>query len=163
LVLLCNAAGLITPPFYKEVASNMRRVVLRVTVALVLAALLVAIGATAVLAINKGCTTSPCIGTANPDKLRERQGKGVADNISGRQQNDLLRADQFRGDRDVLSGNQGNDTLNARDGDKNDTLIGGPGFKDVCRGEPGDSFRGCETELAVKRGGRGGGGLTLEL
>ena len=47
---------------------------------------------------------------------------------------------------DLLAGGPGNDTLNARDRDPKDTLEGGPGT-DSCKGDPKDSFRGCETQV----------------
>ena len=116
----------------------------KVFLVLVAAALLAATAAPAALAINKACTANSCSGTSGADKLRERTGNGLADNISGLGGKDTVRSDRYGSDRDVLKGGPGNDILNARDRDSRDTLEGGPG-NDSCRGDPKDSFRGCET------------------
>jgi hypothetical protein len=101
-------------------------------IVLALAALLVGVLAPAALAINKGCTTYPCYGTHNNDKLAERVGNGVPDQIYGLRGNDnTIHAGIFVSDDDILLGGRGNDTLNALDADGRDTLKGGPGF-DVC-------------------------------
>jgi hypothetical protein len=113
---------------------------------LAVAALLAAIAAPAALAISKACTATPCSGTNGADKLRERVGKGLADNISGKGGKDTLRSDLYGSDRDVLKGGSGNDILNARDRDSRDTLDGGPG-DDECRGDFQDAFRSCETQV----------------
>jgi hypothetical protein len=98
------------------------------------------------LAINNVCSAIPCSGTTGTDKLRERTGNGLADNISGLGGKDTVRSDLYGADRDVLNGGPGNDTLNARDRDSKDTLNGGPG-NDRCRGDLQDEFRGCETQV----------------
>jgi Ca2+-binding RTX toxin-like protein len=118
----------------------------KIFMVLVMAALLAAIAAPAALAINKGCTAVPCRGTTGADKLRERAGNGLTDNISGLGGKDTVRSDLYGADRDVLNGGPGNDTLNARDRDSKDTLNGGPG-NDRCRGDLQDEFRGCETQV----------------
>jgi len=118
----------------------------KVFVVLAVAGLLAAMAAPAALAISKACTATPCGGTNGADELRERRGNGLADNISGKGGKDTLRAERYGSDRDVLKGGAGNDTLNARDRDSRDTLEGGPGT-DSCKGDPKDSFRGCETQV----------------
>jgi Ca2+-binding RTX toxin-like protein len=44
---------------------------------------------------------------------------------------DVLDANNYGGDRDILRGGPGNDRLLANDGDRLDTVYGGPGF-DIC-------------------------------
>ena len=109
----------------------------RIFVVLALAALLVAIAAPVVVAVNLRCDTIPCNGTNKKDQLSERKGNGTTDNIRGLKGNDRLRADRYSGDRDTLSGGPGNDILNSRDGDSKDRLIGGPG-NNTCKGDTGD-------------------------
>jgi Ca2+-binding RTX toxin-like protein len=118
----------------------------KVFLVLVAAALLAAMAAPAALAINKACTANSCSGTSGADKLRERAGNGLTDNISGKGGKDTVRSDLYGSDRDVLKGGPGNDTLNARDRDSKDTLDGGPG-DDACRGDLQDEYRGCETQV----------------
>ena len=115
----------------------------KVTMMVALVALMVALFATAALAVNKQCTNLRCEGTNNRDTLIERGGDGVSDNIYGLQRNDLLDATRFTDDTDNLYGGPGNDTLDARDGDGDDTLNGGKGT-DSCFGDAGDTFSGCE-------------------
>jgi hypothetical protein len=115
----------------------------KVTMMVALVALMVALFATAALAVNKQCTNLRCEGTNNRDTLIERGGDGVPDNISGLQRNDRIDASRFGADEDDLFGNSGNDTLDARDFDGDDTLNGGKGT-DSCFGNAGDTFSGCE-------------------
>jgi len=109
----------------------------RIFVVLALAALLVAIAAPVVVAVNLRCDRIPCNGTNKKDQLSERKGNGTTDNIRGLKGNDRLRADRYGNDRDTLSGGPGNDILNSRDGDSKDRLIGGPG-NNTCKGDTGD-------------------------
>jgi Ca2+-binding RTX toxin-like protein len=58
----------------------------------------------------------------------------------------------------VLRGDANADTLDAADGDSGDTLNGGAGPFDVCTGDPGDTYVGCE---AIDDGTNGLGALTV--
>ena len=109
----------------------------RILVVLALAALLVAIAAPVVVAVNLRCDRIPCNGTNKKDQLSERKGNGTTDNISGLKGNDRILARRYSGDRDTLKGGPGNDYLNAQDGDSKDRLLGGPG-NNTCRGDTGD-------------------------
>jgi hypothetical protein len=112
----------------------------RIFVVLALAALLVAIAAPVVVAVNLRCDRIPCNGTNKKDQLSERKGNGTTDNIRGLKGNDRLRADRYSGDRDTLKGGPGNDVLDADDGDSKDRLLDRSG-NDSCFGDPGDVLK----------------------
>ncbi len=116
----------------------------KVTMMVALVALMVALFATAALAVNKQCTNLRCEGTNNRDTLYERGGNGTPDNIFGLRGPDRLVATAFTNDEDNLYGNTGDDRLLADDGDALDTLDGGRG-NDYCSGDAGDTFVSCET------------------
>jgi Ca2+-binding RTX toxin-like protein len=80
-------------------------------------------------------------GTNKDDVLIE---SNLMDTIHGDVGNDILRAFRFSHDKDTLYGDAGIDTLNARDGDQRDTLDGGGGNDDVCKGDPLDTYINCE-------------------
>src|SRR5215210_3321796 len=103
----------------------------RIFMVLMLAALVVVMFASAVLAINKRCDTIPCNGTSNKDKLSERQGNGVADRINGGGGRDIIHADRYGNDRDLVNGGSGNDVIHVDDGDTKDKVNGGSG-RDYC-------------------------------
>jgi hypothetical protein len=115
---------------------------------LAVAALLVLIVTPAAVAINKRCDEKPCFGTSANDRLRERQGNGVADKIYGLKAKDRIRAGRYGSDRDRVYGNKGSDRLVTADGDQRDRANGGPGF-DVCLVDSGDRYRGCEMVVGV--------------
>jgi Ca2+-binding RTX toxin-like protein len=112
----------------------------RIFVVLALAALLVAIAAPVVVAVNLRCDDLHCDGTNKKDQLSERKGNGTTDNISGLKGNDRLRADRYGNDRDTLKGGPGNDVLDADDGDSKDRLLDRSG-NDSCFGDPGDVLK----------------------
>ena len=85
------------------------------------------------------CNKDTCYGTNHRDKIT---GTDNSQDIFGLRRDDLLR-DRAGHDRDLLSGNAGDDRLNDNDGDSRDVIRGGPGY-DVCIGDRGDTFRGCE-------------------
>jgi hypothetical protein len=58
--------------------------------------------------------------------------------------NDQLYASTYTGDVDKLYGGRRQDWPNAFDGDNADILRGSRGIYDVCVGDPGDTFYGCE-------------------
>jgi hypothetical protein len=113
-----------------------------------LVALLVAVFASAALARDFQCTDNPCEGTSEHDRIFERGGDNVPDEIFGRQGRDRIRADIFGSDRDIVWGNQDNDRLNTADGDNVDEAHGGGGF-DTCIVDPGDETFSCEEEIVV--------------
>src|SRR5215208_6208914 len=120
----------------------------RIFVVLALAALLVAIAAPVVVAVNLRCDRIPCNGTNKKDQLSERKGNGTTDNIRGLKGNDRLRADRYSRDRDTLKGEEGDDVLNSDDGDSKDLVDGGKG-DDTCVGDSGDRPRNCEIEVGL--------------
>jgi hypothetical protein len=132
--------GAVSAPLEKRKESLEMR---RITIIGGVVALLVALFATAALAANFQCTNRDCFGTPNNDRIVERGGNNVNDNIFGRAGNDTLRAEPFEDDRDVLRGGRGRDTLNAADGDDEDVLRGGRGF-DTCFGDIADTFVNCQ-------------------
>jgi hypothetical protein len=119
---------------------KMKRVMMMAAVV----ALMVAMFAPVALAVDRQCSDNPCIGTSKGDRLFERGGNGVTDNIYGKPGNDRLIATSFTNDRDNLYGGRGDDKLNATDGDALDTLDGGGGT-DVCFGDTGDTYISCES------------------
>ena len=122
----------------------MRRIVL---VGLV-AALMVAVFASAALARTFTCTDRPCYGTDDRDNINERPAFGVADKIYGLKRPDFINAAISPGDRDLVFGGRGNDTLRTDDGfpelvDNRDEVDGGRGT-DTCYINRGDRHRSCE-------------------
>ena len=97
----------------------------------VAAALVGAIIAPAAMALNETCAATPCKGTNHKDKLFERKGNGVNDNIYGLGGKDTIRASRYGHDRDRVYGGSGNDFIDTRDGDSKDKIDAGPG-KDRC-------------------------------
>lgn len=92
------------------------------------------------------CHTKPCSGTQKADHMRERVGKGVADEIRGRGGEDNIRAGAYTKDRDVLAGGSGDDVLKSADRDDKDVVKGGEGT-DICDVDDGDATNSCETVL----------------
>ena len=89
-----------------------------------LVALLVAVLAPAALAAIQ-CVCNPCFGTDQRDRLLERKGQGLNDNIYGKARVDVIDASGYIHDHDEeLLDRRGNDTLDARDEDGADTLKG---------------------------------------
>jgi Ca2+-binding RTX toxin-like protein len=122
----------------------MRRIVLVGAVA----ALMVAVFASAALARTFTCTDRPCFGTDDRDKINERPAFGTADKIYGLRGADLINAAISPGDRDIVFGGRGNDTLRTDDGfpefvDDRDEVDGGRGT-DTCYINAGDRHQSCE-------------------
>lgn len=114
--------------------------------------LMTALFASLALAVDKRCTHHLCKGTADNDKLFERNGNGVGDSIYGRAGRDVIRADAFTQDKDILHGNRGADRLNANDGisamdDTLDTVYGGRGFDTCIVDSTEEVGGGCEDVL----------------
>jgi len=107
-------------------------------------ALLTMLFAGVAFARNFQCTSKPCYGTDNPDRIFERGGDGVGDIIYGLRGGDTIYANRFGGDADTLYGGRGSDWLYADDGDGRDTLNGGRGV-DHCFGDGDfDTYSNCE-------------------
>ena len=92
-----------------------------------LVALLVAVLAPAALAAIQ-CVCNSCFGTVQRERLLERKGQGLNDNIYAKARGDVIDASGYIHDHDEeLLGRRGNNTLDARDEDGADTLKGGRG------------------------------------
>ena len=108
-----------------------------------LAAVLTLALAGVALAKSVQCTTANCRGTSHEDRLFERVGNGLEDNIHGWGGKDVEDATGSTNDTDNLFGGRGDDTLRATDGDGLDTLNGGKGT-DICFGGADDTYISCE-------------------
>jgi hypothetical protein len=73
----------------------------------------------------------PCVASGDNDRVLERQGDGLRDDIRLRGGDDLVLANKYTRDRDDVSGGTGGDKINVADGDKRDTADGGSG-RDLC-------------------------------
>src|ERR671912_558866 len=111
-----------------------KRIAMMLTLAVVLAALMVGSAGTAFAQMIGGaiqCQTIPCVATGAHQVLFERVGDGVRDKMIAQGGHDRLDARAYTNDRDVTKGNGGHDLLRVNDGDAMDGAIGGPGF-DIC-------------------------------
>ena len=113
------------------------------TIMVALAALLVAIFATAAYALTADCTGGPCYGTKQDDHLDETQNSGD-DQMYTYRGEDVLHAFQYPGDTDKLYGGPNNDQVDADDGDGNDLVVGGGGGDDRCWVDAGDEVKSCD-------------------
>jgi hypothetical protein len=73
----------------------------------------------------------PCVAWGHNDRVLERQGEGLRDDIRLKGGEDLVLANKYGHDRDDVSGGTGRDKINVADGDKRDTADGGSG-RDLC-------------------------------
>jgi hypothetical protein len=112
-----------------------KRIAMVLTLAVVLAALMVGSAGTALAQQVIGgaiqCQTVPCVATGAHQVLFERVGDGVRDKMIAQGGHDRLDARAYTNDRDVAKGSGGHDLLRVNDGDAMDGAIGGPGF-DIC-------------------------------
>ena len=112
-----------------------KRIAMVLTLAVVLAALMVGSAGTAfaqqVIGGAIQCQTIPCVATGAHQVLFERVGDGVRDKMIAQGGHDRLDARAYTNDRDVTKGNGGHDLLRVNDGDAMDGAIAGPGF-DIC-------------------------------
>src|ERR671911_1081787 len=111
-----------------------KRIAMVLTLAVVLAALMVGSAGTAFAQMIGGaiqCQTIPCVATGAHKVLFERVGDGVRDKMIAQGGHDRLDARAYTNDRDVAKGGGGHDLLRVNDGDAMDGAIGGPG-SDLC-------------------------------
>src|ERR687893_1982666 len=112
-----------------------KRIAMVLTLAVVLAALMVGSAGTAFAQQVIGgviqCQTIPCVATGDHQVLFEQVGDGVPDRMIAQGGHDHLDARAYTNDRDMTKGNGGHDLLRVNDGDAMDGAIGGPGF-DTC-------------------------------
>src|SRR5918998_3035820 len=111
-----------------------KRIAMVLTLAVVLAALMVGSAGTAFAQMIGGaiqCQTIPCVATGAHQVLFERVGDGVRDRMIAKGGHDHLDARSYTNDRDVAKGGGGHDLLRVNDGDARDGAIGGPGY-DTC-------------------------------
>ena len=115
----------------------------RITILAAVVALMVALFASAALALTIQCKYNPCIGTDQRDTLLERRGEGLNDAMYGKARGDFIDASRYIRDHDELLGGPGGDTLDSRDEDHADTIKGGKGF-DTCFADAMDVVYSCE-------------------
>src|ERR687898_490668 len=112
-----------------------KRIAMVLTLAVVLAALMVGSAGTAfaqqVIGGAIQCQTIPCVATGAHQVLFEQIGDGVPDRMIAQGGHDHLDARAYTNDRDVAKGNGGHDLLRLNDGDAMDGAIGGVGT-DLC-------------------------------
>ena len=110
-----------------------KRIVIALTLAMGLAALLGSSGAALAQTIGGviQCDDAPCVATGAHQVLFEQVGDGVYDKLIAQGGHDHLDARGYTNDVDVAQGSGGHDLLRVNDGDALDTAIGGAGF-DVC-------------------------------
>ncbi len=110
-----------------------KRIVMALTLAIGLAALLGSSGAALAQTIGGviQCDDAPCVATGAHQVLFEQVGDGVYDKLIAQGGHDRLDARGYTNDVDVAQGSGGHDLLRVNDGDALDTAIGGAGF-DVC-------------------------------
>jgi hypothetical protein len=126
----------------------MRKLMLVVGLVLVL----VPLAAAAVLADGARIqcpNTLPCIASGDNDRVFERQGDGLRDDIRLRGGSDLVLANKYRHDRDDVSGGTGNDKINVADRDKRDTADGGSG-RDWCIVDARSEAQSCAKVQVVR-------------
>src|SRR5918995_3845369 len=113
-----------------------KRIAMVLTLAVVLAALMVGSAGTAfaqqVIGGAIQCQTIPCVATGAHQVLFERVGDGVRDKMIAQGGHDHLDARSYTNDRDVAKGGGGHDVLLVNDGDAMDGAIGGQGSNDTC-------------------------------
>jgi hypothetical protein len=112
-----------------------KRIAMVLTLAVVLAALMLGSAGTALAQQVIGgaiqCDSVPCVATGDHQVLFEQVGDGVRDKMIAQGGHDHLDARAYTNDRDVAKGSGGHDLLRVNDGDAMDGAIGGPGF-DTC-------------------------------
>ncbi len=112
-----------------------KRIAMVLTLAAVLAALVMGSGGTAFAQQVIGgviqCQSTPCVATGYHQVLFERVGDGVRDRMISQGGHNHLNAQNYTNDRDVAKGSGGHDILLVNDGDAMDAAIGGPGY-DLC-------------------------------
>ena len=100
-----------------------KRIAMVLTLAVVLAALMVGSAGTAFAQMIGGaiqCQTVPCVATGAHQVLFERVGDGVRDKMIAQGGHDRLDARAYTNDRDVTKSNGGHDLLRVNDGDAMD-------------------------------------------
>jgi hypothetical protein len=115
-------------------AKRKKRIAMMLTLAVVLATLMVGSAGTALAQTIGGviqCQTIPCVASGDHQVLFERVGDGVRDRMIAQGGHDHLDARSYTNDRDVAKGSGGHDLLRVNDGDTMDGAIGGPG-SDLC-------------------------------
>jgi hypothetical protein len=91
----------------------------------------------------------PCIASGDNDRVLERQGDGLRDDIRLRGGDDLVLANKYTRDRDDVSGGTGRDKINVADGDKRDTADGGSG-RDLCIVDARSEAQSCAQVQVVR-------------
>src|SRR5918992_4822234 len=109
-----------------------KRIAIVLTLAVVLAALMVGSAGTAfaqqVIGGAIQCQTIPCVATGAHQVLFERVGDGVRDKMIAQGGHDRLDARAYTNDRDKAKGSGGHDPLRVKAGGAMGGGIGGPGF-----------------------------------
>jgi Ca2+-binding RTX toxin-like protein len=115
----------------------MRRAILL----LMLVAAVLALTGGAVLAVDKTCFGSDCVGTRGADKITSSS--NGPNNIAGMEGNDIITSGVFH---DGIYGDEGNDTIDVQEGDEFPDMVNCvPGTKDKVFFDEGfDTVTGCE-------------------
>lgn len=117
----------------------------RITLVMLVGALVLAMAAGAAMAANIRCDTDPCVGTNQKDRIFEQEGNGVDDTIRGRGMGDVINAADFAADTDNVFGGTGNDRVRTDDGDPLDFVSCGAGNRDIAVVDRRDeAARNCE-------------------
>jgi hypothetical protein len=119
----------------------------RITLLVVVGALLLTMVPGVASAAVIRCDTLFCFGTNSSDTMYERVGNGLNDNIYGLRGGDVVNADRYTNDRDRLYGGRGNDRLNTNDNDGRDLINCGKGKNDKAILDRGDNVnhKNCES------------------
>lgn len=117
----------------------------RITLVVLVGALVLAMAAGTAMAANIRCDTDPCVGTNQKDRMFEQEGNGVDDTIRGLGRGDVITAADFAADVDNVFGGTGNDRIRTDDGDPLDFVSCGEGNRDIAVVDTRDeAARNCE-------------------
>ena len=128
----------------------------RVTLVMVVGALLVALVDGVAVARDFQCNETPCNGTDKDDRIIERRGTSVPHDIRGLDGRDRIFANRFTNDNELVQDDQRNDTIRTDDGDNRDTVDCGSGANDVAVVDIGDAVNrsNCDTVMVDTGGGK---------
>lgn len=90
-----------------------------------------------------------CVASGDSDRVLERQGDGLRDDIVLKGGDDLVLTNKYTADRDDVSGGTGLDNINVADGDKRDTADGGSG-RDLCIVDARIEAKSCASVQVVR-------------
>ena len=91
----------------------------------------------------------PCVASGDNDRVQEREGDGLRDDIRLKGGRDLVLANKYTADRDDVSGGTGRDKINVADGDRRDTADGDSG-RDLCIVDARIEAKSCASVQVVR-------------